>query len=333
MILRLLVAACFGLGLCHTAAAEPPNFKDKRIEVSVGYISGSANDLTTRLVARHLGRFIPGNPTLVVLNKPGAGGVIQTTYMANQAPTNGLSIGYIGRESAFQQLAQRPGARFDLATFQWIGGLSQKGMVAFIRRDKKINTIEELQAARAPIIFAVRAIGGADFLAGKALEMLGVPIKIVSGYPGSPQMNLAFEQGEFDASALTETALKLRPEWIKPGGLAVQLVEFGTVRVSHVRFGPDLKPLPERAAIYLQINKALGLPFGTFAGPPGMPSEITDVFRKAFAEMAADPQFIDEALKSGVELDAVSGATLKDVFTDFLTVSSEVKKEFGTLVE
>src|SRR5262249_35364824 len=155
---------------------------------------GSTNDLTTRLVARHLARFIPGNPGIVVVNKPGASGVIQTSYMQNQAPGNGLAIGYTGRESAYQQLAQRPGVRFDLASLQWIGVLSQKGMVVFINRNKPVRTIAELQKSSTQIIFAVRALGGADFLAGKALEALGVPLKIVSGYPGSPQMNLAFEQ-------------------------------------------------------------------------------------------------------------------------------------------
>jgi tripartite tricarboxylate transporter family receptor len=323
------------VGCCPKVhAAEVPDFKGKKIELGVGSAVGSGPDLATRLVGRHLGRFIPGNPTVFVVNRVGAGNLVHTNYMAQLAPKDGSTIAWISREAAFQQLAGRPEARFDLNTFQWIGSLSQEGMIAFIRRDKNINSIQELQNAAAPIVFAVRAIGSTDFLAAKGLEALGVRLKIISSYRGGAQINLAFEQGEYDASALTESALKLRHEWAKPGGLAVRLVEFGSVRVNQLAFGPDLKPLPSHAVVYPLINSAIGLPSGTFTGPPGMSKELTELFSKAFVAMSQDPQFLDEASRIGVEVRDVADSRLRvsAAIRDFLAAPADAKKEFATLI-
>lgn len=318
----------------YAHAAEVTDFKDQTIEITVGYGVGGGNDLAARLVARHIGRFIPGNPNVIVDNITGAGGIVQTNFMANSAPKTGLTLGYISRESALHQMANRPGVDFDMAAFQWIGGLTQQGMVAFTRRDKNQGSIEEIKKAGTPVVFGIRAIGGTDFLAGKALEALGVPIKIVSGY-GAGRSTLAFEQGEIDSSALTTSAYQERADWVKPGGLATPIVEFGSARIGKtgIPFGPDFKPLPERAGVYSLINQALGLPLGTFAGPPDMSPETTAILSDSFAKMTQDKDFRSDAAKSGIEITPTSGPELKQLFHQFLSADPQAKKQFAALVE
>jgi hypothetical protein len=193
-------------------------------------------------------------------------------------------------------------------------------------------TIEQIRALSRPIVFAARSPGSTDFLAGKALQALGLPVKIVTGYEGG-QMTFAIESGEIDASALTREALKQRASWFKPGGIAVPLVEFGSLRPGEgIPFGPDLHPLETHRPVYFMINKALGLPVGAFAGPPGMSNQILDIFRTAFSKMAQDEQFLADAEKAGIDVNPLSGGALESLFTEFLHSSPELKQEFSALV-
>ena len=315
------------------AAAEPVSLAGKRVEITVGYSSGGAPDTAARLVAQHLGRFFPGKPSFIVINKPGAETSIQANYMANIAPADGLSIAYFSRASALQQIANRPGVKFDMGSFRWFWGFAQQNLVAFIRRDRDLGSIEKARSAKSPIIFGARAAGSTDFLGGKALEALGVPVNIIVGYEGG-QMTLAFERGEVDALAFTRDALRQRSDWLKPDGLAVLLVEFGSIPSGDgTQFGPDLAPLPGKQSVYSLINKALGLPVGAFAGPPGMSDAMLAAYRDAFARMAADPQFLADAERSHMEVGTFSGPDLAQMFREFLAAPPEAKKEFAALVQ
>jgi tripartite-type tricarboxylate transporter receptor subunit TctC len=313
-------------------AQEQPSFAGKRVEITVGFSAGGGPDLGARIVARHLGRFLPGNPSLIVRNMPGAEAVLQTNYMANLAPANGLSIGYMSRGSALQQLSDRPGVKFDLASFKWIGGFSQQNILAFIRRDRGFGGIDQIKASPRRIIFAARSPGATDFIAGKALVALGLPVDIVTGYEGG-QMTLAFERGEIDCSALTREALKQRASWFAAGGIALPLVEFGSLRPSEpIPFGPDLRPLEAQGAVYAMINKALGLPVGAFAGPPGMSRPMLETFRTAFGRMAQDEQFLMDAEKADIDVNPLTGGDLENLLRDFLHSSPELRQAFSALV-
>ena len=227
-------------------AQEQSIFLGKRVEITVGYSAGGGPDLAARIVARHFGRFLPGNPSFIVRNMPGAEAVLQANYMANLAPADGYSIAYISRASALQQLSDRPGVKFDLVSFKWIGAFSQQNVLAFIRRDRGYVSIDDIKASARRIVFAARSPGSTDFLAGKALEAVGLPVKIVTGYEGG-QMTFAFESGEIDCAALTREALKQRASWFEPGGVALPLVEFGSLPPEQgTAFGPDLHPVQAR---------------------------------------------------------------------------------------
>ena len=325
---------CF-LALCAPSAclAQAPSFfAGKRVEVTVGFSAGGGPDLAARIVARHLGRFLPGNPTFIARNMPGAETVLQTNYMANIAPADGLSIAYVSRASALQQLSDRPGVKFDLASFRWIGGFSQQNILAFIRHDRGYASIDQVKASPRRIIFAARSPGSTDFIAGKALVALGLPVDIITGYEGG-QMTLAFERGEVDSSALTREALKQRASWFTAGGIALPLVEFSSLRPDQgIPFGPDLRPVETQQAVYVMINKSLGLPVGAFAGPPGMSRPILEAFRTAFSRMAQDEQFLMDATKADIDVNPLTGTELESLFRDFLHSSPELRQAFSALV-
>jgi tripartite-type tricarboxylate transporter receptor subunit TctC len=327
----LLSVSCLIVAQCSCLAQEQ-SFAGKRVEITVGYSAGGGPDLAARIVARHLGRFLTGTPAVIVRNMPGAEAVLQANFMANIAPVDGLSIAYMSRASALQQLSDRPGVKFDLASFRWIGGFSQQNILAFIRRDRGYGSLDQIKASSRRVVFAARSPGSTDFLAGKALEALGLPINIVTGYEGG-QTTFAFESGEVDCSALTREALKQRASWFKPGGIALPLVEFGSLRPEPgIAFGPDLHPVEARAAVYSMINRALGLAVGAFAGPPGMSAPTLEMFRTAFGKMMQDEQFLMDAERANIDVNALSGSRLENLFREFLHSSPEMKREFIALV-
>jgi tripartite-type tricarboxylate transporter receptor subunit TctC len=320
------------LGFLTTSAAQAVDLAGKRVEITVGFSAGGAPDTAARLAAQHLGRFFPGNPTFIVVDKPGAETIIQANYMAKLAPSDGTSIGYFSRATALQQVTNRPNIQFNLTSLKWFWGFAPQNLVAFIRRDHDIDSIDAAKAAKTPIVFGARSPGSTDFLGGKALEMLGVPLKFVLGYEGG-QMNLGFERGELECLAFTGEALRQR-DWLKPGGLAVPLVEFGSIRSeTSIPFGPELRPLAGRESIYSLINKALGLPVGVFGGPPGMSDDMVEAYRQAFAQMAADSQFLADAERRHAEPGRQSGPELTQMFHEFLNASPDARKELAALVQ
>jgi tripartite-type tricarboxylate transporter receptor subunit TctC len=268
---------------------------------------------------------------MVVINMPGAAGITQANYMIVRAPKDGTSIGMINRQIAVLQLAGQQNVRFDAAKFQWIGGLAQEPIIVFVRRDTGFRSIDDMKKNGATVIFGSRAPGDTDYLAGRALEVLGVPLKIVSGY-GAGNTTVAFEQGEFDASALSRTALGIRKEWTKPGGLAVPVLSLGGA-VSDVPNGGDQRPAASRQRIYALINGVLGLPIGTFAGPPEMPDEVARTYSDAFAAMTKDPAFLDDAAKSGVRVEPLDGPTVKAMYKASMGADEADKKEFAELLK
>jgi len=309
-------------------------YEGKTIRMIVGFSPGSGPDIRARLVSRHLPRHIAGEPKMIVQNIPGAGGRIAFNTLYNVAKKDGLTLATVNRDAAGLQLGEQPGVEYDLTKMSWIGSLMRAANVVFVRSSLPYENLEELKQAKTPLAFAARSPGATNYLAGKALEALGVPVNIVVGY-GTSKMNLAFVQGEIDASALSWNALSRgRPDWVKPGGLARLIVEFGTTPTAglDIPFGPDLQALPDEQAIYTLINKALGLPQGNVAAPPGTPKARVDELQRAFREMLNDSRFRTDAEKLGVILNPLVGDELLKVFKDFLAAPPEAKEQFKKLL-
>jgi len=332
--INILIALTFVIGASTVALGEE-FYKRKVVRMIVGYGPGGGPDFRTRLVARHLGRHLPGRPKVIVQNMPGGGGIVATNYIFNVAKPTGLVLSNVARGPFMMQMGKRVGVLFDMEKFQWIGSLMREGNVVFIRSSTPYRNLEDLKKAKKPLIFGARSVGATNYLAAKALEMLGVPVKLVVGY-GTSKMNLAFEQGEIEASALGWTSIKTgRPDWIKPGGLARLIVEFGmeATREIQVAFGPKLKPIGGKEQIYSVINKALGLSQANLAAPPGTPRDRVDQLRQAYRKMLKDPKFQAHAAKLNIPLNPLVGGELGRTVQKFYgEVSASTKAQFAELL-
>jgi len=334
-IARYMSLFVFSICMLASSLTWAADFYDgKTIRMLVGFAPGSGPDIRARLVSRHLPRYIPGEPKMIVQNIPGAGGRIAFNTLYNVAKRDGLTVATVNRDAAGLQLGEQPGVEYDLGKMAWIGSLMRAANVVFVRSSVPYETVEELKHAKTPLVFAARSPGATNYLAGKGLEALGVPLKLVVGY-GTSKMNLAFVQGEIEASALSWNALSRgRPDWVKPDGLARLVVEFGAKPTPglDIPFGPDLQALPDQQAIYTVINKALGLPQGNVAAPPDTPKERVDQLRQGFQKMLQDAKFRADAEKLGLSLDPLVGEQLLEVFKDFLGAPPEAREQFKKLL-
>jgi len=333
-VVTLLIAFAFVIGASTVAMGEE-FYKRKVVRVIVGYGPGGGPDFRTRLVAKHLGKYLPGRPKVIVQNMPGGGGVVATNYIFNVAKPTGLVLSNVARGPFMMQMGKRVGVQFDMEKLQWIGSLMREGNVVFIRSSTPYQNLEELKRAKKPLIFGARSVGATNYLAAKALEMLGVPVKLIVGY-GTSKMNLAFVQGEIEASALGWTSIKTgRPDWIKPGGVARLIVEFGMepTREIQVPFGPKLKPIGGKEIIYSVINKALGLSQANLAAPPGTPRERTDQLRQAYRKMLKDPKFQADSARLNIPLNPLVGGELAQTVQKFYGGASDsTKAQFAELM-
>jgi tripartite-type tricarboxylate transporter receptor subunit TctC len=333
---RLLFAATMLLafsGYDPTTVFSDQFYKGKTVRLMVGFSPGGGPDVRTRLVARHIGKHIPGNPRIIVQNMPGAGGRVVANYLYNVAKPDGLTLGSLNRDIGIMQLGGVQGIKFDMGKFLWIGNVTRQGNIVFIRSNLPYKNVKELRNAKKPLIFAARAIGATNYLAAKGMGALGVPVKVVLGY-GSRQLTLAFEQGEVDASALGWTALVAsRPDWVKRDGIARLIVEFGAAPTPGVQFpfGPNLKALPGKQGIYSLINKALGLPVGNLAAPPGTPTERIEELRSAYRNMARDQKFQTDAARIKISVDNLGGKELASTFQAFLDAPPADRTQFEKL--
>lgn len=324
------------VALALAAGAQAADFyKGKTIRLLVGYGPGGGPDFRARLVGRHLGKYIPGHPSIIVQNMPGGGGIVATNFLFNVAKPDGLVLSNVARGPFMMQLGQRVGVKYDMPKFLWIGSLMREGNVVFVQSSLPYGSVDELKTAKRPVIFGARSLGATNYLAGKALEMLGVPLKIVVGY-GTSKMNLAFEQGEIEASALGWTSIKTgRPDWVKPGGRARLIAEFGTEKTPGIQaaFGPELEPLSDKREIYALINKALGLSQANIAAPPGTPGERLEELRAAYGKMLKDAKFKADAERLNIPLRPLAGEDLSERVQDFFQgASSSARARFKKLL-
>jgi tripartite-type tricarboxylate transporter receptor subunit TctC len=304
-----VAALVFVLGMALSAWADSkPYYQGKRVSIIVPYGTGGGPDIGARLYARHLGRFIPGNPRFIVQNMTGAGGVVGINQLFTVAKPDGLTLGIVESPAVYTQLGNLPGVRFDMARFQYIGALERQDHVVHIRADLPYKTFDELRRAKQPLIAGTRRPGGSDYVSAMALQALRVPIKIITGYIDSAEQGAALVRGEFDILAGTPTH-GIGMGWLTPDGQPVPGAgarPIAYMGVDRPRFAylPNVakeKPLPEKEAIF----KAATMLFSSFsrvlAAPPETPVQVVKLLREAFRSMVRDEVFLQEAKRVGFE--------------------------------
>ena len=315
-----------------TAQAQPVAdfYRGKTITLLIGVGVGGEYDLQARLVARHLGKHIPGNPNVVPQNMTGAGGINMANHMFNSAPKDGTFIAMMGNNIPATQAAGGKGVKFDAGKFHWLGTIAPVVETMAVWHATGVKTIDDLR--KRETVAGASGRGAITFFYPTMMnEFLGTKFKIVTGYPGGNQINLAMERGEVEARNNTWSSWKAtRPEWIKDKKITV-LVQAGPRAADlDAPSVEDLAKTPEdRQLIELIVSGTqLGRPL---AIAPDAPEDRVTALRVAFRATMADPEFRAEAAKLNFEVKPVDGEALQKVVAKVLATPKPIAergKEF-----
>ncbi len=318
-ILAVLSAGVIAAAATSPALAETPAefFKGKTVSVYVGLSPGGGYDLNARLVAKYLGRYIPGQPTVIVKNMPGAGGLVMTNYVANVPPKDGLHIGAPQRGVPFEPLlGDASNAKFDPRTLEWIGSANADTSVAVATRKSGVNSWQDLK--KRELIVAGTGVGTESVTVPYILRnVLGFKFKVIAGYPGGSEMNLAMQRDEVGGRA-TFSWTSLKPylkEWVESGDMTI-LFQMG------LRKHPDIPnvPLVTDLAENDDQKKILELQFTAFElGRPyfvaeGVPADRVDALRRAFDQTMKDKELLADAEKQQLEINPITGEEMHKIF-------------------
>ena len=326
----LCIAALTALspGLARAQDAVAQFYKGKQISIVVGTAAGGGYDAYARFIARHLGDHIPGNPTVMVSNMPGAGSNLAAYHVAANAPKDGTVIGAIFAGALLEPLIGTTTVRHDPNRFQLLGSANDDVYVCLARKDADVKTFA--QAMETPLIMgASMASSSADF-AMTLNNVLGTKFKVIIGYTGSRSIMLAMEKGEVQgACGFAWPSISVtNPNWFGESGQMRVLAQ------THVKGYPDLNKegvprasdfarTPEQREIMELFfsHTSFGRPY-LVAGE--VPAERVAALRKAFMETMRDPQFMAEAKRAGLDIDAVDGVETQRLVRRFYETSPDI---------
>ena len=317
----LLLYMIIGLWQSPAAFGQSDFFTGKQIKIVVGFSAGGIIDLWARLFALYLGKYIPGNPTLVVQNLPGGGSMIAANQLFNVAKPDGLTVAMLSSGLYFDQLLGAKEVKYDWAKFGWIGSPVKNFEVLTMRADTPYKTIEDIQKAAQPPRCGTTGSGATGHYFPKFLDdALGAKFHLVLGYPGNREVEIAIERGEVHCYAITKEAFLREPgrSWLKKGFVRA-LVQGGQKRDPLFPDTPTIYELMDKhrtpdalkrfAAVLLSVG-AIGRPLVT---PPHLPAGRLEILRDAYAKMLNDAEFLAEAKKREWEVEYISGQELEAV--------------------
>jgi len=301
-------------------------YEGKTIRIVVGLSAGGGYDLWARTIARHLGKFIPGNPTVIVENMPGAGSIVAANYIYKAAKPDGLTIGHISGNIFFNQLFGQKGIEFDARHFEYIGAPYQDEQVIFIKRGRGVSTLDEWFKAKKPLRFGGQAPGStfSDNAPRVLREALGLPIKTISGYKGTAEVKLAMEQGEVDGNSLSWTSGKaVWAKELKTGDIIpiLQIVPKPIPEIAHVPNAINYAKTPRAKKLIELVVHDPAKYARPFMLPPKTPREQVHILREAFHKLLSDREFIAEATKARLEIKPATGEELKQAIEDLFALS------------
>jgi tripartite-type tricarboxylate transporter receptor subunit TctC len=314
--------AILTLFLAAAAHAQDAFYRGKTVRIIVGASAGGGYDTYSRTIARHMGKYIRGNPTLVVDNMPGAGFLISANYMYKVAKPDGLTIGHFIGGLFLQQLLGKPGIEFDARRFEYMGVPAQDNYMLAVHKSTGLTSIDQWLSSKSVIKLGGVGVGSATDDIPKVLAAaIGLPMQLVSGYKGTADVRLAFNSGEVQGVCNAWESFK--STWRK---------EFDSGEITLV-LQAIAKPHPEQPKLPLAISYAkteegqkliralvhsVGPTARPYVLPPGTPKDRVEILRKAFIDTMKDPEFLADANKAKLDINPLDGAELeknvKEVF-------------------
>jgi tripartite-type tricarboxylate transporter receptor subunit TctC len=326
------------LAFCHMShahAQDPASFyKGKTVDLYIGYSAGGGYDIYARALARYMGRFIPGNPTIVPKNMPGAGSLVLANWLYNVASKDGSAFGMIGRGTAFDPLLGSTKAQFDAAKFNWIGSMNDEVSVCVAWHTSGIAKLEDVTHKELTVGGTGPAADTDQF--PKVLNAtLRTKFKIIPGYPGGNDIDLAMERGEVMGRCgwSWSSVVATHKAWVddKKINVLVQLSLTKHADLPNIPLVMDFAKTDEERRIFRLVfaRQPMGRPF---LAPPGVPEDRTATLRKAFMDTMKDRAFLAEAEKMQLEINPVAGDAVQAIVQDVYQTPKSIAAAVANMV-
>src|SRR5919109_1027066 len=323
-------------------AGQAPHYEGKMIRIIVGFTSGGFYDRWSRLLARYVPKYLPGNPEVIVQNMPGAGGLIAANHIYSVAKPDGLTLAMLSYGIYLDQLVGRKEVQYDIRKLNWIGSPEKSDVLFYMRSDAPYKSLEDIRKASTPPKCGSTGTAGTDYILARMLEdTLGLKINTVLGYPGGSEIDLAVEKCEVQCRGMTAAPFFGREPFItwRKNNFVRVLLFGGQKRDERIPDTPtiyeifDKEKTPEegrRVADVILRGGDFGRPW---VAPPGTPKDRVQILRAAHAKAMADPQLLDEAKKGKMEIETVAGEELQKLAETIINqppgVIERVKRVLG----
>lgn len=314
------LALGFFPGFRSLVLSQDQFYRDKTIRIVVGFSPGGGFDTYARLIARHLGRHIPGNPSVVVDNMPGAGSLISANHIYRAAKPDGLTIGHFIGGLFLQQILGKPGIEFDARQFEYVGAPVQDHHLLWVAKSTGITGVQQWLASKKVIKFGgVGFGGGTDDIPAVVREVMGLPIQLVSGYKGTTEIRLAFNNGEIQGIANSWEAM--RATWsneVNSGQLQIimQMANQSHPELTQYPLAGEFVKTEDGKKLLNTVTQVHSVLIRPYVLPPNTPKDRVQILRKAFQDTMKSPELRAESEKGKLDINPVHGEQLaKDVLT------------------
>jgi tripartite-type tricarboxylate transporter receptor subunit TctC len=300
------------LVLAQSPAAFAQDFAGKPMRLYIGFGPGGGYDTYGRLVARHIGRHLPGNPTVVPQNMPGAASLTLANYLANTAPRDGTAIAILNQAMPTEQFLLDTNMKFDAQAFNWIGRVSSAVEMAIVWHTVPINRIEDVRT-RETIMGGTGPASSTVMMPYLLNNLAGMKFNVITGFNGTTEIALAMERGEVEGSATPlESLTSYRADWVRDKKIKI-LLQYTAERDSEVANVPTMVEMggSDEARQILRFY-ASGAEIGrSIVAPPNLPAATVTALRRGFDVMLTDPLFLDDVKRAGIQLKPWTGARLQ----------------------
>ena len=334
MLVAFAVSALVSWSANATLAHEP-FYKGKTIRVVVATSAGGGFDAYTRMMTRHMGKFVPGNPAFVVENMPGAGHLIGANHMYKVAKPDGLTLGHFQGGLFLYQVFGRPGIEFDAKQFEFIGSPIKESRACAFTKASGIISVEKWLASKTPV--KLGGIGGAapDDIARMLAATTALPVQLVAGYKGTSEIRMAAESGELAGGCWTWDSI--RATWTK----AIQSGDAVVVLQLLSKPHPELANMPLAQSLAKSDEARQLMQAGVqdpadyyrpYVLPPRTPKDRVEILRKALQDTMKDPEFLADAAKSRLDIDPVTGTELENLVRGLFKLRPSMISKLKTIL-
>jgi tripartite-type tricarboxylate transporter receptor subunit TctC len=336
-LIFLAAAIAWTLSLLQVSSAQSNFYEGKTIRIVVGFSPGGGYDALARMLSRHMPKYIPGRPTILVENMTGAASLLAANHMYRVAKPDGLTMGHFSGGFSYSQLMGQPGIELDMQKFVFVGAVARDESAIALTKASGITSMEKWFAAKTPVKLGTTGPGafGTDNVIKIIKAALNLPIQVISGYKGTADMRLAAEGGEIDGTTWG---------WDSMRGTWQKAIESGTVVVvlqTVPKAFPDLPRVPLAIDLAKTAEAKQLIEYGihfpskitkTLALPPGTPNDRAQILQKALQQTVKDPEFIAEADKAKIGLAPVTADEMKKTVDGIFKLEPGIAGKLKTIL-